>query len=686
MSPVRLLATSLLTLAIFGCVQPTVRPEFIGSTDSACLPDTLQIEYPDVERCDSPVVGTLPPRTMSDGEPTEFWDLPLDDAIRMALSQAAVLRDLGGRILSFPDAATTIYDPGISVSHPRLGPEAALAAFDAQVSETFLFTTSDRPFNSAIEGGNAFEVNRDGFAWNWELAKTAATGTQFNLRSGLNYEHNNDSPAPTLLFSHAWTNNIEASVRHPLLRGSGVAFNRIAGPTTSPDLSITRGVVLARIDADISLADFEQGVRDYVDQIESVYWELYQSYRVLDANRRARDSARATWQTVKARHDADLRGGEADQEAQAREQMYLFEQQVLVSLDGSPDSQVGNGLYRRERQLRLLLGLPVNDGRLIRPSDEPTEAPIRFDWDFCVADALVRRVELRRQMWRVKQRELELLAARNFLLPRLDAIAGYRLEGLGDDLIADSSPFAGSVNDMFTLEHYNIQAGLQLNVPLGYRRELAGVRHSELNLRRAQAVLEEQEHQIVHALGGAFAALDTSFSNAQLARQRLDAAEQVVDSRTATFESGRGTIDALLEAQRRLADARTAYHRAQTDHVLAIKELHKQKGTLLPYNGVQLAESSRERPPHRRLRELIPDRVDYSLSTAARITLGPYEQTIDEGGAAEQEFTFETGDSNNTDESGVIPTEDVPPPAELLDEGPFRSAANSTTLSEASPD
>ena len=50
------------------------------------------------------------------------------------------------------------------------------------------------------------------------------------------------------------------------------------------------------------------------------------------------------------------------------------------------------------------------------------------------AEGLARSVELRRQKWRVKQRELELIAARNQLLPRLDVNGIYRFVGLGQDL------------------------------------------------------------------------------------------------------------------------------------------------------------------------------------------------------------------------------------------------------------
>ena len=39
----------------------------------------------------------------------------------------------------------------------------------------------------------------------------------------------------------------------------------------------------------------------------------------------------------------------------------------------------------------------------------------------------------------VRKREMETLAARNFLNPRLDAVGRYRFRGLGDDLIRNGN-------------------------------------------------------------------------------------------------------------------------------------------------------------------------------------------------------------------------------------------------------
>ncbi len=71
----------------------------------------------------------------------------------------------------------------------------------------------------------------------------------------------------------------------------------------------------------------------------------------------------------------------------------------------------------------MLLGWSANDGRLIRPSDRPTVALTKFDWNSVLGEALNRNIDLRQQKWVVKQKELELISAKNQILPEVTSRA-----------------------------------------------------------------------------------------------------------------------------------------------------------------------------------------------------------------------------------------------------------------------
>ncbi|NDH94946.1 MAG: TolC family protein, partial [Planctomycetia bacterium] len=227
------------------------------------------------------------------------------------------------------------------------------------------------------------------------------------------------------------------------------------------------------------MADFEIGVRNLVSDTEQAYWELYFAYRDLEARKIGRDSALEAWRRVHALYVEQSRGGEADKEAQAREQYFFFRSEVEQSL---------NSVYSAENRLRYMMGISSSDGRLIRPADEPTTARVAFDWQQSLVEALSRSAELRRQKWRIKQRELELTAAKNLVLPRLDLIGLWRFRGMGADLLGSNnsydanpipnptpppaqiaSPLPGT-NAYSTLlqgEFQEWQAGAQFLMPLG---------------------------------------------------------------------------------------------------------------------------------------------------------------------------------------------------------------------------
>ena len=246
------------------------------------------------------------------------------------------------------------------------------------------------------------------------------------------------------------------------------------------------------------------------------------------------------------------------------------------------------------------MGLSMSDGRLIRPSDQPTTARVAFDWSGIHCEAITRRVEIRKEKWEVKRRELELIAARNMMLPRLDAVGRYRWLGLGDDLFGSASGFIDKTTgnpaqtrafDTLTSgEFQEWQLGLELSMPIGFRRELSGVRHHELLIARERALLQDLELEISHQLGDAIRDVDNYYGLSQTNFNRRVAAEKEVQAVDAAYQADRVTLDLLLDAQRRRAEAESAYYRSLIDYNKSIMNVHFRKGSLLDYNGVYLAE------------------------------------------------------------------------------------------------
>ena len=559
------------------------------------------IEYPDLDRpVESAAPLTVQPVSLTTPALEEFRDLTLEEAIHIGLSNSKVFRDLGGLIVRSPSIARSTFDPALQETDPRFGPEAALAAFDATFAASLFYEKNDRALNNEFFGGGTRLLRQDAAVLQAQLAKRTPFGGQFALKHRVGYDRNN---APGNRFPSAWDINFEAEYRQSLLRGAGIDFGRIAGLSQTP--GVYNGILIARTNTDVSIADFQTSVRDFVSDIENAYWDLYFAYRDLDAKVAARNAALATWRRVQALNERGRVGGEADKEAEAREQYFRFQEEVENALtgklvdgtrtyNGSPGGTFRStgGVHVTERRLRFLLGLSQNSYELLRPMDEPTRARIVFDWELSLQEGLTKRSELRRQKWMIKRRELELLASRNFLLPQLDVVALHRWRGFGQDFVGYDDPmrFGNAWGNLVTGDFQESQLGVELAFPFGNRQAHAGVRNAEFLLARDRALLREQENRVVHDLSNAVADVDRAYHVMLTVYNRRQAAQDRVDALQAAFEADKTPLNLVLDAQRRYAASMSSYFQALVEYNTAIKNVHFEKGTLLEYSGVHLSE------------------------------------------------------------------------------------------------
>ena len=288
--------------------------------------------------------------------------------VKIALDNSKVMCSLGGRysesafqprsqtgeapdaITTNPDASRSVYDPAIVETTPFAGTEYALSAFDTTFGASMFWQHNDHPqnvkANSVASDVFAPVFQENNATWQAQLSKTNAYGGTWTLQNNTFYDQTNN---PTWAVPSTYNANFQAQFNQPLLQGP-------ASCTTGSPVRTTRsrrrpraytpafdGVMLARINVDISLADFEGGVRNLLFDVENAYWELYFSYRAVEASKAGKTSPLQTWQKIHALYQVGARGGEAEKEAQARAQYFLFRATVQTSL---------NDLFRAENRLR----------------------------------------------------------------------------------------------------------------------------------------------------------------------------------------------------------------------------------------------------------------------------------------------------------------------------------------------
>jgi outer membrane protein TolC len=657
-----------------GCVLLTgchpTQPFFLGERGDLAhyLDRAQQIEYVDLDATPLPEADQSHEPFSLDNQNFVHLDLSLEECIAYALVNTQVVHalpgtqrqnaDMAATILASPSgqlmtgnevaiaATTTNSQPAVvdqngnrilprgSVRSNQIGGvEDALSEFDAQFSSFWSFNTTDRARN--VGAGNVFNPQlfqgRD-TTGQMAISKRTATGGVATIRSQSIYSFNNipTQSAGAGNFGRAvptdYTQIFEAQVQHPLMRGRGALVNRIP-------------VVIARINEDIAIGQYEERIRNLVRDVEFAYWDLFAAYFNVESARTALASAALAHKIVFAKLQS---GSAANAEAQARVTYHQFKAQLDAAIAGGGN---GNepGLYGREQNLRLLMGWAANDGRLIRPSDKPAVGLAEFDWEAARGETLCRNIDIRQQRWIIKQRELELISAKNQSLPDVNLQLNYRWLGVGSSLVdrhGGNDPFpVGRPSAFEELFGGNYQEGgvrMEFNPnAFGSRRQLNDVRNKQLTLAREHRVLEAKEIAAVNKLSALWQQVDGQHKQMTGLFQALSAAQTYVDLSKAKFEAGGDNpdsiVDTLLRAQQTRASAGQNYIRSLAEYNKSLVEMHAIKGSLLEYNNIVLEEGLWPEKAywdgHERARERDAARhMDYGASRPSVFSRGAYAQ------------------------------------------------------------
>ncbi|MCA9040141.1 MAG: TolC family protein [Planctomycetaceae bacterium] len=590
----------------FGCKSVTKKEEklhYLGDEDRMKYykDEVTSIEYTEVaHNIPEEVKYTQEPRTIRDRKHDEIWDLTLAEALHLALKNNRIIRTdgsfLNGAGSLTSQTANSVYDPAIQetgVLFGGRGVEAALADFDTNFTTSVLWGRNNQivnsPFFGGIPGGN---LTQESATFQSALSKQFMTGGRFVLRNDWDYTGTNASGQ---LFPSAYSGSVSGEFRQPLWARSGTEYTRIAGPATgfSGVTGVSQGVVIARINNDITVADFELSIINLLRDVETVYWQLYLDYHRYHTVVTARNSALETWRVADAKRKiGGTRGFKLVDEAQALDQLFQRRSDASTAL---------SDLYSREIRLRRLIGLPVNDGRVIRPVDEPVEAEFIPDWYGNLVDALVNRVEIRKHKWSLKSLELQHKAAQSLLNPQLDFVSSYQVNGFGDELwgLGSDNDAAGTAKGL----RYGVErltqgdetgwgAGFELSIPIGYRSAKAQVRNYELRIAKAREQLSVLEMEVSHELAVSIQNVHRNYIAARENFSRRKAARRRVELYEAEVDADLSTLDPLLRAQSSLADAEVAFYSSLVEYNLSLLDLQYRKGTVLDYNNVYLSEGN----------------------------------------------------------------------------------------------
>jgi len=546
---------------------------------------------------DLPKEQKPPPTVLDPDRPIRFLTLP--ECFSLALEQGTVgftqtragqsagggysdtLVSSGGAAVGGDDSIRLFaLDPAIIGTNI----ERALSKFDARWTTSVTWQKSDDAVLNVFQNLN----NGDRFNLNSGLFKPLPTGGVAGITFQMDYSRLTQAPTQNFqVVNPAYRPRLQASFEQPLLAGNGVFINQLlaAHPGSvqtqlRPSGGAGEGILITRIRYDQANAEFERIVNFQLLNVEAGYWNLYSAYFTLYSREAGMRQSFVAWKLNKKRVEAGaLKQQDLDQ---TRAQFEQFRGQRIQAL---------GAVLEAERQLRGLLGMPVDDGTRLVPADTPTLAPYVPDWNSSIQETLLMRPELILARQELKARQLDVLLQKNNTRPDLRFVSSYDVNAIGTQLDgseASGNAIAGLANNKFN----SWTLGFRLDMPLGFRDANAGLRISRLNLARSYQQLNSQEDKALRYLAQQYRQIFEFYEQIRALRAQREANASQVNLRNLEFEAGRGTLDVLLEAQRFFADALAAEYQAIANYQVALASYQFAKGTLMNYNNVAIAEGA----------------------------------------------------------------------------------------------
>jgi outer membrane protein TolC len=393
------------------------------------------------------------------------------------------------------------------------------------------------------------------------------------------------------------------SVIQPLLRDFGWDFSYLV-------------VRVAEQTADAARFQYEANLADFVAEVIVAYWAVVQTRENLEVQRESLALAERTVSENEARVRVGLLAPvavlEARADAKAREEDVIIAENNLVVAR----QRLGQLAYYRPDATFV--------PRTLEPTEEAEPEQVDADLDATIASAVNDRPEVRASARGVQVTVLNERIAGNALLPRVDLVGSYGLNGLSGlsrpviterniagggcvQIAADppafscNSPYGGPASDAYdrlvSNEFRSYTFGVQLQVPIANAAARSDYTQSRIN--RSQAELNHRAllSQITFDARASVADVVSTRQRIDTSRVARELAEENLRNQERRHEVGLATTKDLLDFQTRLTSARAAEVQAKTDYAISVARWRRAQGRLLSHYQIVLDEPGKRTTP-----------------------------------------------------------------------------------------
>jgi outer membrane protein TolC len=434
--------------------------------------------------------------------------------------------------------------------------------------------------SALVTGTNTFITETSNSSWG--LRKGFLTGTQASLIWANRRQATNSL---TNEFDPSLRSNLTLQIRQPLMQGFGMAVN-------------SRTIRVANNNREVSDLAFRQQVIETVTRVQNLYWDLVSFRNDVESQQEALRLAQKLYEDNKRRVEvgtlAPIEIVRAEAEVAAREQdLTLAETRVQLQETLIKNAISKNGLASPS----LMEAEIVPTDRIEIPQIEEIQ-PVQD----LMTMALQARPETTQSRIQMQNRDINLQAIRNGMLPTVDLVGDVTNNGLA----GSANPLAGSggslspfflgglgtsLGQVFrrNFPDYSIRA--ELRIPLKNRQAQADMAATLIEKRQAEIRLVQQENVIRTEVQNALIGLQQSRARFLASQKARVLQEQTLEAEQKKFNLGASTIFLVVQAQRDLALARSLEITSQNNYVKAKVELDRAVGRTLQENRISIEEA-----------------------------------------------------------------------------------------------
>lgn len=432
----------------------------------------------------------------------------------------------------------------------------ARADFEPAAAFDYNLRDNTKLSSSSLSGANVSKYRDMDFSAG--VSGKLITGTEYNFEF-INEKYGSNSSYQPI--NPYYSTEPVITLTQPLFRGFGAVVN-------NADISI------AKNNQAQSQESFKNTVIDTISAAKSAYYTyMYylENYAIVQT---ALSRAENLFEINKARYEKGLLSS-----------LDLLESETAVAQGQKVLIAAESNLKKSEDDLKFVTNLvddPQGWNAKIELIDlQPVFKEEKINLLESLQNAFSNRPDYSSARFDLKNRDIKIVTAKNSLLPTIDLITSFGINGLGKD-------YTGAL-EKADIDYKDWSVGFKVSVPWG-GSERAKLEQRKLEKAQALLALRRLEQNIILEVRDKIRQVDIQSRQVKTAKIARETEEKNYEAQKQRYSAGEVSTHDIVDYQEKLAQAELDYVKALIDYNIALINLDKSEGITLAKNNVKLEE------------------------------------------------------------------------------------------------